>query len=84
MGKGATTVAIHANPGKDTITGFIASGTAHDTLAIDHTVFADWAHLLGATTQQGSDLLITIDAADSILLKNVTLASFTSTDAKIV
>lgn len=84
LGKGATTVAIHANPGKDTITGFIASGTAHDTLAIDHTVFADWAHVLGATKQSGSDLLITIDAADQILLKNVTLASFTSADVKIV
>ena len=84
LGAGAATVAVHAAPGRDTISGFIASGTGHDTLQIDHTVFADWAHLLGATTQQGSDLLITIDAADSILLKSVTLASFTSTDAKIV
>lgn len=84
LGKGASTVAIHANPGKDTISGFIASGTGHDTLAIDHTVFADWAHLLGATTQSGSDLLITIDANDQIVLKNVTLASFTSADVKIV
>lgn len=84
LGKGASTVAIHANPGKDTITGFVASGTTHDTLAIDHTVFADWAHVLGATTQSGSDLLITIDANDQVLLKNVTLASFTTADVKIV
>jgi hypothetical protein len=84
LGSGASTVAVHAAPGHDIISGFVASGTGHDTLQIDHTVFADWAHLLGATTQQGSDLLITIDAADSILLKNVTLASFASTDAKIV
>ena len=84
LGKGASTVSIHANPGKDTITGFTATGTAHDTLAIDHTVFADWAHVLGATTQSGSDLLITIDASDQILLKNVTLANFTTSDVKIV
>ncbi|WP_353228619.1 choice-of-anchor tandem repeat GloVer-containing protein [Novosphingobium sp.] len=84
LGSGASTVAFHANPGRDVITGFIASGTGHDTLQVDKTVFADWAHLLGATTQSGADLLITIDANDSVLLKNVTLAAFASTDAKFV
>ena len=84
LGTGASTVDIHAKPGHDTIAGFVAGGTAHDTLQIDKTVFADWAHLLGATRQSGSDLLITIDASDSVLLKNVALSAFTSADAKFV
>lgn len=84
LGSGAGTVAIHAKPGKDVITGFVAGGTAHDTLQIDKTVFADWAHLLGATKQSGSDLLITIDSADTILLKNVALSAFVTADAKFV
>ena len=82
LGTGASTVDIHAKPGKDILSGFVAGGTAHDTLQIDSSVFADWAHLLGATKQQGSDLLITIDSADSVLLKNVALSAFTASDVK--
>lgn len=68
--------------GTDTVNGFIASGTNHDMLAISTKAFADFAHLLGATKQVGNDLMITIDAADTILLKNVALASFTSADVR--
>ena len=53
-------------------------------LQFDSNIFADWAHLLGATTQQGSDLLITLDPADTITLKNVALANFTSANANFV
>ena len=76
------TLALHAGMGNDTVFGFATSGAKQDMLQLDSNVFADWAHLLGATTQQGSDLLITIDASDSIVLKNVSLASFTQADVK--
>jgi hypothetical protein len=68
--------------GHATITGFVATGSNHDTLQFSKSVFADWAHLLGATKQQGSDLLITIDVNDTVVLKNVSLAGFTSADAR--
>ncbi|MDQ0468540.1 hypothetical protein [Labrys wisconsinensis] len=35
--------------GHDSIGGFIATGSTHDTINVDHTVFADWAHLLAAS-----------------------------------
>jgi uncharacterized repeat protein (TIGR03803 family) len=83
-GAGSDVFAFAGTTGYDTITGFVATGSNHDTLQFSSSVFADWAHLLGATKQQGSDLLITIDASDTVVLKNVTLASFTSADAKFV
>lgn len=84
-GGGANTYVFHAASGNNTIGNFVAGNTpSHDTLQFDSSIFADWAHLLGATTQQGSDLLIKLDATDSITLKNTTLASFVAADATFV
>ena len=83
-GAGSDIFAIQSGFGHETINSFVATGTTHDTLQVSSSIFADWAHLLGATKQQGTDLLITLDANDTILLKNVALASFTSADAKFV
>ena len=77
---GADTFAFHAGFGLETLNTFTAAGTAHDTLQIDKALFADWTHLLGATKQQGADLLITLDANHQLLPKNVTLTKFTSAD----
>jgi hypothetical protein len=83
-GAGADTFAFHAGFGQETLYSFAATGTAHDSLQFDSNLFADWAHLLGATKQQGSDLLITLDVQDTLLLKSVALANFTSADARFV
>lgn len=72
------------NFGHETLYNFVATGTSHDVLQFSTQAFADWAHLLGATTQQGADVLITLDANDTLLLKNVTLANFTAADARFV
>jgi len=64
--------------GHETIDGYVASGTNVDEIDVSHTVFADWAHLLAASTQSGSDVIITADANDTITLKNTTLASLQS------
>ena len=79
---GGDTFEFYKFCGIDTVNGFVASGTGHDMLAISTKAFADYAHLLGATKQVGNDLLITIDAADQITLKNVALASLTSADVR--
>ena len=81
---GGDTFVFHTGFGPETVDNFVATGTNHDVLQFDTSVFADWAHLLGATTQQGSDLAITLDPGDVITLKNVSLASFTSADAHFV
>jgi Ca2+-binding RTX toxin-like protein len=83
-GSGADTFVFHTGFGLETVAGFTASGHQHDALQFDSRLFSDWAHLLGATKQQGSDLLITYDANDKVLLKNVSLASFTISDAHFV
>jgi Ca2+-binding RTX toxin-like protein len=83
-GAGADTFAFHAGFGNETLYSFAATGELHDTIQFDTSLFADWAHLLGATKQQGSDLLITFDAQDTLLLKGVSLANFTSVDARFV
>eukprot|EP01037_Dinobryon_pediforme_P012840 gene12840-12940_t len=80
-GAGADTFAFHAGFGAETIDNFTTTGASHDTLQFDKGLFADWAHLLGATKQQGSDLLITLDASDTLLVRNVSLAHFTSSNA---
>ena len=81
---GIDTFVYQAGFGLDTINAFTATGTTHDVLRIDKTLFADWAHLLGATKQVGTDLVITCDATYTVTLKNVALANFTSSDATFV
>ncbi|WP_206513403.1 beta strand repeat-containing protein [Rhizobium phaseoli] len=83
-GAAADTFVYDANGGIDTIVGFVASGSAHDVLAVDSSVFADWAHLLAASTQSGSDVIITADADDKIILKNVTVASLQPANVQFV
>jgi hypothetical protein len=65
------TFVFHENFGQDTITGFDIT----DRIEIDSAVFADWADLLGSASQSGGDTIITVDAANSVTLKNVALSS---------
>ena len=81
---GIDTFVYRAGFGMDTIASFTATGTSHDVLQFDKSVFADWSHLLGATKQVGSDLLITYDSTNTITLKSVALANFTTADASFV
>ncbi|MEN0117736.1 MAG: rhizobiocin, partial [Agrobacterium cavarae] len=74
-GSASDTFVYMAHNGIDTVVGFTASGTSHDTLAVDSKLFADWAHLLAASSQSGSDVIITADASDQIILKNLTVAA---------
>jgi autotransporter-associated beta strand protein len=83
-GTGPDTFVFHAGFGNETISGFATSGAAADVLQFDKSEFADWAHLLGATTQVGTSLEITLDANDILTLKNVTAASFTSANVHFV
>lgn len=83
-GAGADVFQFYAGFGLDTIHDFATSGAQADVLQFDQSLFEDWAHLLGATTQVGSDLVITLDADDKITLKNVAIANFTQSNAAFV
>ena len=66
--------------GKDTVTGFVATGAAHDTIDFSTAVFANFAAVHSHMAQSGANVIITLDAADTITLKGVTLASLTAAD----
>lgn len=76
--------AIQSGLGEGVIDNFSAIGSDHDYLQFDRSQFDDWAHLLGATVQQGSDLVITLDANDSVRLTGVAMSAFTSLDVRFV
>jgi hypothetical protein len=66
--------------GKDTITGFVAAGAAHDTIDFSTATFANFAAVKSHMVQSGANVVITLDAADTITIKGVTLASLTAAD----
>jgi len=79
-GEAADFFVYSPNWGHDTIIDFLATGTAHDTIRIDHSIFADWASLLAASSQSGSDTIFTADIDNTITLKNVAVSSLQSAD----
>ncbi len=70
--------------GKDVITGFQATGSSHDTLQFSQNTFNNFASVLAHAAQVGSDVVITVDPADSVTLKNVHLSSLQKSDIHIV
>ena len=66
--------------GKDTITGFVATGAAHDTIDFSTATFGSFAAIKSHMVQSGANVVITLDSADTITLKSVTLASLTAAD----
>jgi hypothetical protein len=75
------TFLFRTNLGQDTVTDFTI-GT--DVLEFRDGIFANAAAALAAATSSGSDTLITIDAGNSVLLKNVSLANLHEADFHIV
>jgi Ca2+-binding RTX toxin-like protein len=73
---------LNGGMGHATITDFDTDDPQHDYVEVNRNQFSDWAHLLGATRQQGSDLVISLDNSNSVVLAGVSLANFTSKDVK--
>lgn len=82
---GTDTFVFKPDVGKDTILGFVAgNGAGHDVVAFDDSIVSDYAHLSSMMSKVGSDTLITVDAGDTILIKNVAPASLTSDNFKFL
>lgn len=75
---GNDTFVFRGSFGHDTITDFVAGEASDDVIDID--VFADFAAVLAAATQVGDDTLITADANNSVLLKNIAVANLHQDD----
>ncbi len=81
---GSDTFAFGTSLGNDVITGFQATGSSHDILQFSHNTFNSFAAVLAHAAQVGSNVVITVDAADTVTLTNVHLSSLQKTDIHIV
>lgn len=85
VGEASADVFVYAPGwGRDMITNFTPTGTAHDTIRMDHSVFAGWASLLAASSQSGADTIIAADTNNTITLKNVAVSSLQAADFQFV
>ena len=76
-GTGRDTFMYSGNFGNDTIVKF---STNHDIIHFAANDFASYTALESHMVQAGTDVVITLDANDSIVLTHETLANFTSSD----
>ena len=81
---GSDTFAFGSSLGNDVITGFQATGSSHDILQFSHNTFSNFAAVLAHAAQVGSNVVITVDAADTVTLTNVHLSSLQKNDIHIV
>ena len=66
--------------GRETVTGFIASGANQDRVQFASDVFQNWSSLQTAITQSGADAVITTGHGDVLVLKNVAVSALTVDD----
>ena len=83
-GAGNDTFVFGAGFGQDTINDFAAGSGVGDVIEIDDSLLADFATIQAASQQVGNDVQITVDASNSILLKNITLANLHQNDFAFV
>ena len=67
---GNDTYVFHAGFGLDTITGFIAGEATDDVIQIDQSLFADYNAAFAASQQVGDDVVITLNASNTITLSD--------------
>jgi Ca2+-binding RTX toxin-like protein len=83
-GKDADTFVFRADFGHDRITDFTITGTAQDFIAFDQAVFADFTAVMAAAAQNGANVVITLDADNSLTLNNIQLAALTAGDFQFI
>jgi Ca2+-binding RTX toxin-like protein len=83
-GAGSDTFAFGANFGKDVIAAFDTAASSHDIIQFDHTIFADFNAVQAHMTQSGHDVIIMLDANDTIDIRNATASHLTADDFRFV
>ncbi|EGD60515.1 putative calcium binding protein [Novosphingobium nitrogenifigens DSM 19370] len=79
-GAGADTFVFHKGFGHEDVFDFDALSAKHDTVQFDSSLFADYAAVTAAMHQVGSDVVITHDAAQSVVLHDVSLSALSAAD----
>ena len=81
---GRDTFVFAPNFGKDVIADFQNTNGQQDIIQFDHTVFADFSAVQAHMAQDGSDVVITADANDTITVKNTSIANLSANDFHFV
>ncbi len=79
-----TFVFATSNGGHDTVADFAAGALSEDVIEFGSSVFADFASVLAAAADDGTDTTITIDADTSVLLQGILVADLHSDDFQFV
>lgn len=83
-GLGSDTFIFKSGFGLDKITDFTAGAGSDDVIQLADEVFADFASVLAAAAQVGTDTVITHDASNVLTLKNVALANLHQDDFQFI
>ncbi|MFC7688861.1 Ig-like domain-containing protein [Paeniroseomonas aquatica] len=79
-GSGADTFLMRAGSGHDIVTDFAAGGFFHDALRLLGYGLTSFDAVMARTVQSGTSTVITLDAADSVTLLNLSKASLVAND----
>jgi len=79
-GSGNDTFVFAPNFGKDTIVDFQNTGGTQDVMQFSHTVFADFSAVQAHMAQVGSNVVITLDDHNSVVVQYMTIANLHSSD----
>jgi len=83
-GSGSDVFSFATGFGKDIVTDFRAGAGSDDLIVFDRTLFSDLAAVLAASSQVGSDVVITVDVANTITLKSVQISTLHADDFRFV
>jgi Ca2+-binding RTX toxin-like protein len=79
-GDGDDTFAFGSGFGEDVVIDFTAGASSDDVIEFRDGLFSDYASVIAASQQIGSDVKITLDVSNSILLTNVAIANLHEDD----
>jgi Ca2+-binding RTX toxin-like protein len=79
-GAGNDTFVFAPNFGKDTVADFQNTDVTQDIIQFDHTVFADFSAVQSHMAQNGTSVVITLDANNTIDLLNTSLSQLHASD----
>jgi Ca2+-binding RTX toxin-like protein len=78
------TFVFSPNFGKDIVTDFQNTGDTNDIIQFDRTLFADFSAVQSHATQEGTSVVITADANNTIELQNTTVENITADDFRFI
>jgi len=79
-GAGNDSFVFNAGFGHDTLAAFGDAAGNQDIIDVSTAIFANFAAVQAHMTQQGANVLITVDAANDILVQGITLANLGADD----